>query len=68
MKGTIINAVAIVVGTGLGVTLKKGIPERFKSTVIQGLSLAVIVIGLQMALQTENVLIVVLSLVFGGLT
>lgn len=68
MKGTIINVVAIVVGTGLGVTLKRGIPERFKSTVIQGLSLAIIVIGLQMALQTENVLIVVLSLVFGALT
>ncbi len=68
MKGTIINAVAIVVGTGLGVALKRGIPERFKITVIQGIALAVIVIGLQMALQTENVLIVVLSLVFGGLT
>lgn len=68
MTGTIVNAAAIVVGAVAGVLLKRGIPERYKSTVIQGLSLAVIVIGLQMALQTKNILIVVLSLVLGGLT
>lgn len=68
MTGTLINAAAIIVGASVGFILKKGIPERFKITVIQGLSLAVIVIGLQMALKTNNILIMIFSLVLGGLT
>ncbi|MDT3698022.1 MAG: DUF554 domain-containing protein [Thermincola sp.] len=68
MTGTLINAAAIIVGASIGFLLKKGIPERFKITVIQGLSLAVIVIGLQMALKTNNILIMIFSLVLGGLT
>lgn len=68
MTGTLINATAIIVGASVGFLLKKGIPERFKITVIQGLSLAVIVIGLQMALKTNNILIMIFSLVLGGLT
>lgn len=68
MTGTIVNTVAIIIGASAGVLLKRGISERYKTTVIQGLSLAVVVIGLQMALQTKNILIMVLSLVLGGLT
>jgi uncharacterized membrane protein YqgA involved in biofilm formation len=68
LTGTLINAAAIIVGASIGFLLKKGIPERFKITVIQGLSLAVIVIGLQMALKTNNILIMIFSLVLGGLT
>lgn len=68
MFGTIVNSLAILMGASLGFFLKRGIPERFKNTIMQGLALAVVVIGLQMALETKNVLIVVLSLVFGALT
>lgn len=68
MTGTIVNAVSIVAGAGIGVLLKKGIPDNIKNTILQGLSLAVMVIGLQMALQSKNILSVVLSLVLGGLT
>ena len=68
MTGTMINTAAIIAGTAVGITLKKGIPDRYKNTVMQGLSLAVIIIGLQMGLKTANVLIVVLSMVLGGLT
>jgi len=68
LLGTIVNAFSIVVGAVVGALLKKGLPDRYKNTVLQGLAIAVIVIGLQMALQTKNVLLVVLSLVLGGLT
>ena len=68
MTGTIVNAASIVVGAAIGTLLKKGIPENYKQTVIQGLSLAVMVIGLQMAFKSNNILIVILSLVLGGLT
>ena len=67
MKGTIANTAAVVLGAGLGLLLRKGIPERFKTTIMQGLSLAVFLIGVQMALKTGNILIVIGSLVSGGL-
>ncbi|KIL38807.1 membrane protein [Gordoniibacillus kamchatkensis] len=64
--GTIVNAAAIIVGGLLGICLP-GIPERVKRTVMQGLGLAVGVLGLSMALKTDNLLIMIVSLVIGGL-
>lgn len=66
MKGTIVNTVAIAVGSGMGLLLQKGIPERFKTTIMQGLSFAVFLIGLQMAQKTENILVVIGSMVVGA--
>lgn len=66
MVGTLINSAAICAGALLGALLKKGIPQRVGDTVIQGLGLAVILIGAQMALQTRNPLIVIGSLALGG--
>ncbi|WP_027716987.1 DUF554 domain-containing protein [Desulfovirgula thermocuniculi] len=67
MLGTIINAAAICAGSALGTLLKKGLPRKTGETIIQGLGLAVILIGTQMALQTKNPLIVIGSLALGGL-
>jgi uncharacterized membrane protein YqgA involved in biofilm formation len=64
--GTIVNAAAIVIGGLLGILLP-GIPDNVKRTVMQGLGLAIIVLGLSMALKTENLLIMIVSLVVGGL-
>ena len=47
MVGTLINTVAILVGTALGLLLRKGIPERLRETVVQGQGLCVILIGLR---------------------
>ncbi|MCL6612583.1 MAG: DUF554 domain-containing protein [Peptococcaceae bacterium] len=66
MTGTFANTAAIVAGGLLGVFLRRGIPEAVKETVMQGLGLSVLLIGIQMSLKTENVLLVVISLVAGG--
>ncbi|MHB8155809.1 MAG: DUF554 family protein [Desulfocucumaceae bacterium] len=66
MIGTLVNTAAIVSGGLLGVLLKRGIPEPVKKTVMQGLGLTVLLIGAQMALKTQNVLLIVISLVVGG--
>lgn len=66
MKGTIVNALAVLGGAGAGLALKKGIPERYQQTIMQGLGLAVMLIGLQMALKTQNILIVIISMAFGA--
>ncbi|MEW6727257.1 MAG: DUF554 domain-containing protein [Bacillota bacterium] len=67
MTGTVVNVAAICIGSILGLVIKRGIPERVSETVMQGLALAVILIGLQMAFQTRNPLIVIGSLALGGL-
>ncbi|MEG6522723.1 DUF554 domain-containing protein [Desulfotomaculum sp. 1211_IL3151] len=66
MTGTIVNAAAIVAGTAVGLLLRKGISESVKDTVMTGIGLAVALIGFKMAFKTENELIVILSLVAGG--
>ena len=67
MLGTIVNALAIIVGGLVGMLFGKALPEKMKNTVIQGIGLAVILIGLSMALQSKNTLVVIASLVLGGI-
>lgn len=67
MIGTLINVAAILVGTGLGLLLRRGIPARLRDTVMQGLGLCVILIGLSGAIKTTDTMCVILSIVIGGL-
>lgn len=65
LLGTLVNGALIVVGTLLGRLLQR-IPEGMKTTVMYGISLSVMVLGLQMGFKSENFLIVILSLVIGA--
>ena len=67
MTGTLVNTVAVLVGSGLGVLLKTGLAEKYKETVMQTLGLAVGIIGIKMALASENFIMVILSLVIGAI-
>ncbi|WP_077329815.1 DUF554 domain-containing protein [Virgibacillus siamensis] len=66
LLGTIINGVCIIAGCLLGLFFTK-IPERYKETVMHGIGLAVILIGLQMAFSTEAIIVVLLSLLTGAI-
>ncbi len=67
MFGTIVNAGVIVAGALLGIMFRKGIPEKSKTTILQGIGLAVILVGLKMAITVNNELLVIISLALGGL-
>ena len=67
MIGTLINVVTILAGVGLGLLLRKGIPERMRDTVMQGLGLCVILIGVSGAIKTADTMCVIVSIVIGGL-
>lgn len=67
MLGTIVNCIAVVAGTLMGLLLKKGIPDKISSAVMQGLGLCVMYIGINGALEGQNVLIVILSMAIGTL-
>lgn len=67
MVGTLVNVAAIVAGATIGALLKRGIPAETQKTIMQGLGLAILLIGFKMAWQTQNELIPILSLVTGAI-
>ncbi|QMS84581.1 DUF554 domain-containing protein [Candidatus Xianfuyuplasma coldseepsis] len=66
MLAVLVNVAAIVIGGLIGLLLKKGIPNHVKRVIMQGIGLSVIVIGMMGAMQTNNVLLLVISLAIGG--
>jgi uncharacterized membrane protein YqgA involved in biofilm formation len=65
LLGTLVNGLLIIAGTLLGKLLTR-IPDNMKGTVMHGIGLSVIVLGLQMGFKSANFLIVILSLVIGA--
>lgn len=66
MLGTIVNTVAIAVGAVLGTLLHKGIPEKSKETIMKAIGLAVILMGLKEALQSQELLLLIFSMLIGS--
>ncbi|MEB3750661.1 MULTISPECIES: DUF554 domain-containing protein [Geobacillus] len=66
LLGTIVNGLSIVAGALIGKAFRR-IPDRVKETVMGGIGLAVALLGVQMGMKSEQVLVVIISLVFGGI-
>jgi len=69
MIGTIVNVGAVLAGSTVGVLFRGRFPEKIQNTVIHGISLAVLLIGFQMAFsieKSEDILLVIFSLVIGA--
>jgi len=64
--GTIINAIAIIIGGGLGLLFQKGFSERVSQTALQVLGLFSMVVGLTMAIQGKELILILISLVLGA--
>lgn len=58
---------AIIIGTIIGLIIKQGLPERVEKILIEAVSLIVVIIGVQMAFKTNNILICVVSLALGSI-
>lgn len=67
MLGTIVNSAAIATGSILGVFLNKGIKEEYKNTIMDGIALIVILIGIMGALKTENLILMTISIALGSI-
>lgn len=66
MIGTLINVATVLIGGALGTVLGNRLPDKMRQTVIYGLGLVTAVVGVQMALTTQNVLLIMGSVLFGG--
>jgi len=67
MTGTLINVASVLLGGMAGLLFGARLPERVRRTVLAGLGLFTAAFGISLFLQTGNPLIVVASLLFGGL-
>lgn len=65
MKGTVVNALAIMAGGALGASAAKGLLLKYQDEVSKAIKIAVAVVGIQMALKGENLLIIFISLITG---
>lgn len=67
MLGIWVNFATVIAGSMLGSFLRGGIGEKYRQTINAGLALCVLLIGMSGALETENVMIVILSIVIGAI-
>ncbi len=67
MTGTIINTITVLIGGSIGMVFGNRLPERVSKTIIAGLGLFTGALGISMFLSTNNAIIVLGSLLIGGL-
>ena len=65
MLAAIINAVVVILGGLLGLALGGRLRQSHTRTIASGLGICTLVIGISSALQTENILTVIICLVLG---
>lgn len=66
LLGSFVNVLAIVAGSFIGL-FWRNISEQMKTTILQGISITVIVLGMSMALETDRIIIVIASIALGAM-
>ena len=65
MIATIVNMVAVLIGGSVGLLLKKGLPEKLSDSIMKGLGLCTLYLGISGSLKGQNSLILIISMVVG---
>lgn len=66
MLGTIVNCITIILGCLVGLLAKGKISERISNTIMSGLALSVIIIGISGALKSEDTLQMIICIAVGA--
>lgn len=67
MFGTFLNVGTIIVGSLVGLLIHKGLPERIKKIVFQAIGIFTAFLGVQMAFETKEILVMIFSIVIGAI-
>lgn len=67
LQGTVVNTAAIIAGCAIGHFAGRFISPPLRRTIMAGLGLAVLLIGIQLALQGNHFMIIIASLIIGGI-
>lgn len=66
-SGVLINTITVIVGSSVGLLLKKQIPEKLTGAVMTAIGLCTVAIGITGIIKGENQLVMILSLVLGAI-
>ncbi len=66
MIGVLVNMLTVAAGSALGLLLKKGLPEKMKTVIMSGMALCVLYVGISGTLESNNAIIVVVSIALGA--
>lgn len=67
MLGTIVNCIAIIVGSAVGIFFSRKISDDLSDIIGSAAGVVTLIIGLQMAFATKNIIYLALSLISGGI-
>ena len=67
MIATVINAAAVILGSGLGFLFHRRVSDAMKTIVYTGAGLVSLVLGMKMAFETNRIVYMALSLILGGI-
>jgi len=65
MIGVLANTICVLLGSALGLILKKGIPARISQAAMIAIGLCTVYIGVDGAMQGENTIVLIVAMVFG---
>lgn len=66
MIGTLINVATVIIGSIIGLVAHSKLPKKITDTAFHGVGLFTIVLGIIMAVKTNNFLIMIFSIVIGA--
>jgi len=67
MTGTLINVATVLIGSTIGLLIRSRMPERFNQVIFQVFGLFTIFLGVKMALETNEIMVMIFSLLLGTL-
>lgn len=65
MWAVIVNTIAIIAGTAIGLLFRRGLPEHISNTIMKALGLCTIVIGVQGTIVEQNIVLLIVCTVLG---
>lgn len=66
MLGVIVNTIAVIIGSTIGLLCKKGIPKKIADAIMTGIALCTVYIGISGSLAGENTIAVIISIALGA--
>ncbi|MCL2414015.1 MAG: DUF554 domain-containing protein [Bacteroidales bacterium] len=67
MIGTLVNVAAIIVGSAVGALIRSRLPQKYIDTAFQCAGLITMIIGISMALKSDRIVLIVISLIVGAI-
>ena len=65
MIAVFVNALAIIIGSGIGLVVRRGIPEKISAGLMNAVGLCILYIGWSGSLQGESALVLIVSMTVG---